>query len=335
VRARIGDLVDLRDPETLRRFRYGFGAGGAGAEVDLAALEAGYFGEAGLRDLHVVSYADGAPYVRDGRLYFTATQAGLAFFPAAHWGVWTLDLQDFGRVEPVAKLFFARDGRVLGDHAGQIVLDERDGGFHVAVSSWGDFDYHGIHVRYARSFADLLHGVHVLESARLELPTDVGAWDPALARIDGVWNVGFVESPDQDPVRGFDFHPALARGEPGGALDRLTRVGADLDRHQTEGAILQKIGGGWYLLASDGAERKYRVYDLEMRFLGYLDAPYGTNIPHPQIVPVADGDRTSYLLLTFDGTPYHQATLGYGTHGDVILMRARQTVEGHEFTPRN
>lgn len=84
--ARITDRLDLRDPAILSRYRYGFGAGGVGATAEITRLEAGYFGEAGLRDPHVVSDADGTPYIRNNKLYFTATQAGLAFFQAAHWG---------------------------------------------------------------------------------------------------------------------------------------------------------------------------------------------------------------------------------------------------------
>ncbi|HEU4519984.1 MAG TPA: hypothetical protein VFS03_10755, partial [Microvirga sp.] len=332
VQHRVTALVDLRDPTVLSAYRYGFGA--ANAAIDVAAFEAGHFGEAGLRDPHVVSYADGTPYIRGTRLYFTATQAGLSFFQAAHWGVWTLDLDDPSRIEPVAKLFFRRDGLLLGDHAGQIVVDERGGGFHVAVSSWGDFAFKGVHVRYRRTTADILSGVHVLESARLPLPTDVSAWDPAMVRIAGRWFVGFVESPYQDPARGFDFHPALARSGRGAPPTRLDRVGADRSRGETEGVILQRIGGRWYLLASDGDDRRYRVYDLAMRPLGSLKAPYGTNIPHPQVVPVTREGRTSYLLITFNGTQYHEPVLGYGTHGDVIVMRARQTSAVPEFAPR-
>jgi hypothetical protein len=330
-RARVTELLDLRNPAILRTYRYGFGAGGTGATVDVTEIEAGYFGEAGLRDLHIVSYTDGTPYTRDGKLYFTATQAGLASFPAAHWGVWTLDIKNPSRIEPVAKLFFARDGLVLGDHAGQILVDERHGGFHVAVSSWGDFDYQGVHVRYVRTFADVLHGVHVLASERLPLPTDVSSWDPAMARIGDRWYVGFVESPFQDRARGFNFHPALARSGPGGTLAHLSRVSADLARHQTEGVVLQKIGGRWYVLASDGERREYPVYDLSMRGLGVLNAPYGSNIPHPQIVPIPGGDRIRYLLITFDGTQFHERLLGYGTHGDFIVMQASEIERRHKL----
>ncbi|HLM41263.1 MAG TPA: hypothetical protein VK434_16935 [Microvirga sp.] len=328
---RITDLLDLRSPAVLRQYRYGFGAGGAGATVTIADVRAGYFGQAGIRDLHVISHSDGRPYVRNGKLYFTATQAGLSFFQAAHWGVWTLDLDEPRQVEPVAALFFERGGLVLGDHAGQIVADEHDGGFHVAVSSWGDFAFKGVHVRYCRTFKNILSGVHVLETARLSLPTDVSAWDPSMVRIGGRWYVGFVESPYQDPTRGFNFHPALARSDRGGSLNRLSKVGADLSRNQTEGTILQKVGGRWYLLASDGVDRQYRVYDLSMKLLGFLKAPYGSNLPHPQVIPISSRGQTTYLLITFEGTQYHEELLGYGTHGDLIVMRAAQTRRGSEF----
>jgi hypothetical protein len=324
VQHRITALLDLRNPVVLRQYHYGFGAGGVGATVAMAEVRAGYFGQAGIRDLHVISHSDGRPYIRNGKLYFTATHAGLSFFQAAHWGVWTLDLDEPRRVEQVATLFFERDGFVLGDHAGQIVADERDGGFHVAVSSWGDFAFRGVHVRYCRTFDDILSGAHVLKSAKMALPTDFSAWDPSMVRIGDRWYVGFVESPYQDPVRGFNFHPALARSDNGASLNRLSKIGADLSRDQTEGTILQKVGGRWYLLASDGADRRYRVYDLSMNLLGYLRAPYGSNIPHPQVVPIYDREQTTCLLITFEGTQYHEKLLGYGTHGDLIIMRATQ-----------
>ncbi len=330
VQHHIANLLDLRNPTVLQRYRFGFGSGGIDRNFTVESVRAGYFGQVGIRDLHVVSYDDGRPYIRGRKLYFTATQAGLSFFQAAHWGVWTLDLDQPNSIEPVATLFFARDGLVLGDHAGHIVVDERSGGFHVAVSSWGDFAFNGVHVRYCRTFEDILSGVHVLKSTRMPLPTPVSAWDPSMVRIDERWYVGFVESSIQDPGN-FVFWPALARGRSGGPITQLTRVGADRTRRQTEGTILQKVGGRWYLLASDGANRKYRAYDLSMRLVGFLRAPYGSNLPHPQVIPIPENDRTAYLLITFDGTPYHDEVLDYGTHGDVIIMRAMQTRYGHEI----
>ncbi|MFB9688702.1 hypothetical protein [Amycolatopsis plumensis] len=306
VRARI----DLRDPAVLGRLGYAYGS-----RARLGRVRAGYFGQAGVRDPHVVQYADGRPYIRHGKLYLTMTNAGLGFFQQAHWAVWTLDLADPTRLEQVATLFFERDGVVLGDHAGQIV---RDGDrFILLMSSWGDFSFNGVHVRHAVTREDVLSGVHVLPTEQLPLPTTVSSWDPALTKIDGRWHIAFVESPAQQPA--FVFHPALAAAPRGADYDEgLTLLGADLSVKQTEGTILQRVGGRWYLFASDGDAREYPVYDLSLRKLGTLNAPYGTNIPHPMLVRI--GHR--WWLPTFNGTQYAEDVLGYGGHGDFILMQS-------------
>lgn len=312
VRARI----DLRDPRVLGRLSYAYGGRGSGS-VLLGRVRAGYYGQAGVRDPHVVQYADGRPYIKDGKLYLTMTNAGLGFFQQAHWAVWTLDLADPSRLEQVATLFFTRGGLTLGDHAGQIVYDERRRRFILLMSSWGDFNFTGVHVRHTTTSANVLSGVHVLATEPLPLPTDVSSWDPALTRIDGRWHVAFVESPAQQPA--FVFHPALAAAPRGADYARdLTLLGADTSVDQTEGTILQRFGSTWYVLASDGDARQYKVYDLRMRPLGTLDAPYGTNIPHPMVVPV----RRGWWLLTFDGTQYAEPILGFGGHGDFIVMAA-------------
>ena len=310
VRARI----DLRDPAVLGTLGYAYGSRGP---ARLGRVRAGYFGQAGVRDPHVVQYADGRPYIRHGKLYLTMTNAGLGFFQQAHWAVWTLDLADPTKLEQVATLFFARDGVVLGDHAGQIVRDDEQDRFILLMSSWGDFNFTGVHVRHTVTHTDVLSGVHVLPTEQLPLPTTVSSWDPALTKIDGRWHIAFVESPAQQPA--FVFHPALAAAAPGADYDHgLTLLGADHSVNQTEGTILQQVGGRWYLFASDGNAREYPVYDLRLRKLGTLNAPYGTNIPHPMLVRI--GGR--WWLITFDGTQYAENVLGYGGHGDFILMRA-------------
>ena len=304
-----------------RRRRANHPAGPGGGKAQVSQVTAGPFGMAGVRDPHVVQLPDGTPYTRDGLLYLTLTCAGLGFFQQAHWGVFTFDPADPTRLEQVAQLYFTRDGLVYGDHAGQIVADVERGEFVVVVSSWGDFSFNGVGVRHVVTSDDILSGVHVLPSAPLPMPTDVSSWDPALTRIDDRWYVGFVESPTQgDP---FDFHPALAVGQPGEDYDaRLQLVGADSSLHQCEGPVLAKIEGTWYLLASDGDGRRYPVYDLDMRYVGDLDAPYPTNIPHPQVITLDDDGSGRHLLVTFEGTAFGEPVLAYGSHGDFVVMQA-------------
>ncbi|MGI8888340.1 MAG: hypothetical protein ACR2GB_05135, partial [Nocardioidaceae bacterium] len=317
-RDQVAELIDLRQPDILADLAYGYGAGGSDGEIRLSRVRAGAFGMAGLRDPHLVQRPDGTAYIRDGKAYLTFSCAGLGFFQQAHWGVFTLDLDDPTKLEQVAQLYTKRDGLLLGDHAGQVIVDEPNGQFIVLTSSWGDFDFRGVRVRHVVTSDDVLSGVHLLETARLDLPTEVSSWDPALTRIDDSWHVAFVESPSQDP---FDFHPALVAGPTGAAYDEnLELIGADTSLHQPEGPILQRVDGQWYLLASDGDQRQYPVYDLSVQLLGTLDAPYGTNIPHPQIVDRPGG---GYLMVSFDGTQYGEDVLGYGGHGDVLIMAAK------------
>jgi hypothetical protein len=316
-RDKIRALVDMRDAATLRAHRYAHGFG-PGSAQRLTDVRWGLFGMTGIRDQHLVQHTDGTPYVKDGKAYFTGTCAGLGFFQQAHWAVFTLDLARPERLELVAQLYFLRDGLLLGDHAGQIVRDDDRDEWIVANSSWGDFDFNGLHVRHTTTTEDILSGVHVIETQRTALPTEQSSWDPGMTRIDGRWYVGFVESPSQKP---FDFHPALARGPEGAAWDeQLELVGAATELHQAEGPILAQVQSTWWFLASDGDARHYPVFDLSMRRVGRLDAPYETNIPHPQLVPLDEG---GFLIVTFDGTQFAEDLMGYGGHGDVLIMRSR------------
>jgi hypothetical protein len=309
-RVKVAAVVDLRREDVLGDYRYAWGASAAGLTVT-----AGVFGMTGLRDPHLVQAADGTPYQRDGRVYLTWTCAGLGFFHQAHWSVWSADPADPRDMRLEAQLFGRRGGLLLGDHAGQVV---RDGDrWLVAASSWGDFEPGSIHVVHTSTTADVLSGVHVLDYETTPLPTEHGSWDPGLTRLDGTWHVGFVESPSQEP---FDFHPVLARTDAEEWHEDLEPVLVAEDLHQTEGPIIATVGGDTWFLASDGEARHYPVFDLDGRRVGRLDSPYPTNIPHPQLLADPAG---GWWQITFDGTQFVESVMGYGGHGDVVLMHSR------------
>src|SRR5215208_273363 len=298
VKFETGGALDLRDETGLESYKNGFGARATSGTIVLGGVEAGYYGEAGVRDPHVIQYADGTPYIKNNKLYFTLTNAGLGFFEKAHWAVWTMDLSDYTKIEQVGNIFWHNAGddtKVLGHHAGQIVRDE--GRWIVLVSSWGDFGPQGgdgalkpgevtpnpanppVDILYAEldDSIKLLEDVHILEGERhpvndIPFPTE-GKWDPGLTRIDGRWYLSYVIALDLFT----DFQPALARSA-SGADDHtvLEFVGADWDKRATEGPIIQKLGGQWRVLASCGDDEppelrdKYPMYTLQMAFDGYL-----------------------------------------------------------------
>jgi hypothetical protein len=306
-----------------------------GAALEVAAqgavthVEAGGFGQLGLRDVRLVTEADGTP-VRDGRLLMlSATHAGPGFFDAAHTGVWALD-PDGWALEHRADLFFRRPDKpgAYGDNATHLV---RDGGrWLVATSTWGDFAGHGrahpdagVAVTLAETGDDVLSGRHLLDTTPLPLPTEglrsVGVWDPHLVCVEGRWLVGFVTA-----SRFFRFHPALAAGP---TLEDLSLVGAATGRTATEGTTILDVGGRHVVLASDGRQGPrgrragFPVFDLGLTQIGRLDAPYPTNIPWPTLARLDDG----WVMVTFDGTPAAGEIVGYGSHGDLVVAVATPT----------
>ncbi len=346
VRSETGGALDLRREDVLSTYKNGFGARATSGTIALGGVEAGYYGEAGVRDPHVVQYADGTPYIKDNKLYFTLTNAGLGFFEKAHWAMWTMDLSDYTKIDQVGKLFWRNaddnpdDGdpgdpnKVYGHSAGQVVLDEAKGRWIVLVSSWGDFGPQGgdralepstvtpnpanppvdiLYTELTNSTNHLLTGVHILTGKKhpvntLPFPTE-GKWDPGLTRIGDRWYLSYVIANDLFT----DFQPALARSALGGDHTALTFVGTDGGKRATEGPIIQKIGSQWRVLASCGDDEppelqgKYPMYTLEMRFDGYLDAPHPTNIPHPMVVPVPlSTGNTKYIMITFNGDQYYE-----------------------------
>jgi hypothetical protein len=372
-----GGALDLRNVTVLESYKNGFGAQATAGAIVLGGVQAGYYGECGVRDPHCIQYADGTPYIKDNKLYFTLTNAGLGFFEKAHWAVWTMDLSDYTKIEQVGNVFWKNAGdpnKVLGHHAGQIVLDEAGGRWIVLVSSWGDFGPQGgdralepgvvtpnpanppVDILYDElpSSTDLLRGVHILEGKRHPV-NDVpfkteGKWDPGLTLIGDRWYLPYVIALDLFT----DFQPALARSASGADHTVLEFVGADWGKRATEGPILQKLGGNWRVLASCGDDEplelhdKYPMYFLEatdpdaeaaerqLRFDDYLDAPHPTNIPHPMVVPIPlNTGNTKYSMITFNGTQYYESILGYGTHGDFIVMDGQPIQEGYEFPPRD
>ena len=318
----LADDLDPRDESVLARLE---------VETPGTPTHAGGFGQLGLRDVRFVTEPDGRP-LRDGdALWLTATSAGPGFFDTAHTSVWRLDPSTLELVH-AADLFYRRPDRpgVFGDHATHLVRGGDGDGWLVATSTWGDFEEpasragrrtaSGLRVILAETDADLLRGTHVLDTRELPLPTDglasIATWDPHVVRRDGRWLVGFVSA-----RKFFDFHPALAGGP---TLDDLTLLGAAVDRTSTEGSTLVEMDGRLVVLASDGRDSpralraRFPVFDLEMRDLGVLDAPYPTNLPWPTLARVEDG----WVMVTFNGRAHGGKLLGYGTHGDLVVMRS-------------
>ncbi|HEX6149913.1 hypothetical protein [Nocardioides sp.] len=275
------------------------------------------FGQLGLRDLRLVTHADGSPYRDGSEVLLTATSAGPGFFDTAHTSIWSLDPATTA-MRHRSDVFFRRTGQpgVYGDHASHLL---RDGDrWLLATSTWGDFDHRrkGAHVgaTLAETTEDLLTGRHALDTRPLPLPTtgltSVGVWDPHLVRTDDGWLAAYVSA-----TKFFRFHPVLASGA---TLDDLWLRAAASGHRETEGVTLHRFDGTWHVLASDGVRRRYPVLDLDLTEVGVLDAAHESNIPWPTLLE----HGTGMLLIGFDGEPVGGRLVGYGSHGAVRFARS-------------
>ncbi|WP_110181225.1 hypothetical protein [Nocardioides solisilvae] len=329
-RVDLAGRVDTHDERWLAQLRLGHRSDSA----LVTRLHSGGFGHLGLRDLKLVTEADGRPVLHRGEWLLTATSAGPGFFDTAHTSVWRLS-PDSSRLTHSADLYFRRPDRagVFGDHAVHLVRDE--GRWLLAASTWGDFDRErnpSVRCVLAETRESPVEGEHVLETRELPLPTDglksVGVWDPHLLRDGETWLVGYASA-----RRFFRFHPCLATGP---SLDRLSLRAAATDRRATEGVTLLRPEGRrgpLWVLASDGRDNRrdqrgrFPVFDLDLKEIGTLDAPYPSNLPWPTLVP---GER-GWRMVTFNGQGTGGPLLGYGTHGDVVFLqevRERRTHRG-------
>lgn len=308
--------IDLRGRVATRDEHWLAGLAAEGGELQA-------FGQLGLRDLRVVTTAEGPAHRPDDGVLLTATSAGPGFFDHAHTSVWRLDPSTL-ELAHLSDVFFRRPDRpgVFGDHASHLV---RDGDrWLLATSTWGDFDRAlpdaSVAATLAETDADLLTGRHVLDTRELPLPTtglrSVGVWDPHLVRTDDGWLVTYVSA-----TRFFRFGPVVAAGP---TLEDLDLRAAGTGHRETEGPTLHRVGGEWRVLASDGHRRRYPVLDLDLAEVGELDAPYDTNIPWPTLVEGDDG----LLMVGFDGAGLGGRLVGYGSHGAVRFAREAGALDG-------
>ena len=311
-------VLDLRPETVFPGYHNAAGFRSAGGTTTITRLRAGYFGQTGVRDDCVVTYPDGTPYIRDNRLYLTATAAGPAISSgAAHLAVFALNLADYNDFTAVGRIYFRRDGLVVGDAAGKIVVDPTGNGAKVFASTWGTPERPGVDITLSAATEEVLHGVTVADGARTIW---ANGYDPDPTRIDGKWYM---------PIAGVsmvvydndDFtNPSSYPGQEPGLF---------------EGPRLQKVGGRWYVFY--GGVRELRVYDLDLTLLGHLDAPHPNapdyplvNPPHLMVTPIPQPrGETKFILVTFNG---HTDPPNIGL-GELVVMEAVPTERGYEFPP--
>lgn len=327
--ADISSYFDLRTPSVLKSFKVDMGFfSGSSATWKIDRFQVGYFGQVGMRDQTIVTYKDGTPYIKDNKLYFSATSAGIG---DGHCGVYTLDLETY-KTEKIGMIFVYRSSKVYNDLATHIIFDETINKFKLLISTWGNGFGAGssLDVLYKIVDENILYGINIIEdmtTLALTGTTSYNVYDPYMIynSSDGYWYIAYTIVTDMT-FSGDPFYTSLDKTK-----DFVTFTNIDDDSLNTgyEGTKMQKIGNNWYVFASN--DTYCRVYDLTMTYKGNLnfEMPLSTYTqPHAMVVPINKNGKTNFILMSFDTTKYSTSDF---TWGCLVIEEATETEDGYEF----
>jgi len=311
---------------------YGFATAGS---FTMTRLRAGYAGHVGLQSLCHAKYEDGAPIIDEQGNYYMHATASLPFdspglasnWQHVHGMMFRVDPTTYKAV-PTAMFFPYRDGQFrLDDAFGNIIFDRSTGRWNWLTQNASQLGAVNAAIINYYSDGNLLRGCHVLTDwHQVVMPGTKPQFDADAVKIEGTWYVAYSSRTD-DLLAGVYF-PALASST---ALNgTFTAIGADPTQTDAEGLHFAKIGGTYYVCSFVSAGML--VYDLTMTLVDTI-VPTGYSAgspphPHANILPVPVGNRTRYVLETFN----RNLGLGSGeaTYGDREIYES-PLYEGNEF----
>lgn len=250
----------------------------------------------GQADPQVIQYSDGTPYIKDGRLYLCMTTRGFEQIPDSYQGVYSLGLVGYDLRLEGALFFGENDGVLHGYHASKVV---RHGDEWLVLTTTHGGAKHTL--AWARTEADILHGIHYLECRELDFPHNdragsaFNAEDPdffydAKAKR---WRLAYCALKD----RSYVTYLCESKSWNGGY-----RQIAVSEQDNNTGIRITSVGGKRYVL-SGGTDTTFHIYEYpSLKYAGNFkqEFPNGGFRGWPTIVPVRYGNYERYLWITFD-----------------------------------
>ena len=285
---------DMRQIESTVTHSFGIYANG---DVTLHKAQSLLTSGTGQADPQVIQTTDGKPLIRDGRLYICFTTRGFERIFDSYQGIYSLDVDSFElRLE--GALFFGKgDGIMYGFHATKVVYDPEAEEYLVMTTTHEDTHT----LAWAKSRADLLHGMHYLECEELDFPHNYtrGAGfnteDPDFFYDSeaGKWRLAYCALKDKSYVT------YLCESD---SWNGTYRQIAESKQNNNTGIRITEVGGRRYVL-SGGSETTFYIYDYPtLKYEGTFQQQYanGGFRGWPTIVPLHYGNYERYLWITFD-----------------------------------
>lgn len=312
----------------------------AGTQL-VSTIRAGAVGGTGLRDHNFVTYEDGTPLRVNGLYYLTATigspgsntnsSSAAANITAGHMGVFSYEpatdaIRQVGEILAYRQPQDGSAAAYVGDHAGKLVYDRTARCWHVLVSTWGDYTTapNRVFIAYQKLDRSPLFGLTILRDLAIWTTTRgtaLVAYDPELILIDGTWHLLYV----RDFLGTNQHRRANSVAELAAAADVGLAPGC-------EGPKVRKIGGEHVILLASATEMQ--AWSLADVFIGTINLTYrasmGSNIaggvpPHPNLIQLGEGARSTYRIVTFNSVRYDDAAgSSYFSHGDTVVYTTAQ-----------
>ena len=292
---------DLRRKELMRRFEFCLHTSlqaNSSAEIDeaIAALSPGI----GQADMRVVTYEDGSPIFRDGRLWILMTVRG-GGLPHPMQGIYSLNPSVFDiRFEGII-LYDRGDGLLRNDLASSIIYDRKKNqwrGLTTGFSSYGDPEKkEKKQILTVQSSHSPLQGLSIMKAKPVILPN--ASEDPQIIYDQEAekWRILACAK------GGAGFPATLYESD---KWDGPYKIIAGPVGVNSTGCLLQKFGQKRYALFGS-ADRKVYIYtypdlkpagELRMHRPPWNDKS-GTRI-WPNVIPLPEGYPAPYIALTMD-----------------------------------
>lgn len=317
----ISGYFDLTNEATLTNMKIAYGGGGdTGNSYTLDLVKWYYYSGVGIRDIKPVTYKNGAPLIKENKLYCTATLAGLSgTIPASHYGVITIDLSNY-HIEIVSLIFTRRSGLIVGDNAGHIIYDQDNDKYIVMLTNWGTWTGTSTNLLLAEVEDYILSGVHVIDVTEVNKPTTYSWKDPHIIYDESVSKWRMAVSETDYSQTGFGWVSIYESDD----LLNWTQVSTNTTYTDIEGMVMSKVGGKFYIFTKSN-----RVYSYpNLSYIGVLSAPQPGTTTWQAVVPIFTKGKTKFLSIEFDLQRFLNKDY---SHGSLYISEGDLTEDGYEY----
>lgn len=254
----------------------------------------------GQADIRMVTNSDSSPYFKDGRLWFTFSARGLDIAQSAQ-GVMSFNPSVFDLRFEGLVVFDHGDGLLRNDYASHLMFDGKKNLWRAITCDFGGSKNTegrtGSGLVLAESAHCPLQGFSVMKAQRLE-GFDCRNEDPCLFYDEGAKKWRLLTS-------AFMNKDIVARMYESDSIGGPYRAIAGPIKENSTGTVIQKIGGGVYVLT--GGKENMRVHsypnldyvcDVNFKLQPHWPAPAGR--VWANIVPLPAGFPYRYVLMTMD-----------------------------------